>query len=474
MSRKSAYVIFSIVLVFLILVLTFFFFLYERNSTGQYNLNGSLSNSIRDFLPFGKNAPLQNLSNLNQQITTQTNEATTSEIIVPALRQISTAPVAGAELIDSTSTVIQDMVKKTSTNQTIRFVDRSTGHIFDTKKDNMSVEEISNTTIPKVYESFFSSNPDIAIFRSLDEGSDTIVSKEAYLAKPTNSTTTDSTQATTTATSSIVAPIIYSGTPYVTKTSILPTDIESMAVAPSSQRFLYMFSDASGGTFVLSNLDGTKPVKLYSSPLGQWLVDWPNEKGAVITTKSSGIANGISLLVDTTTGVLSKIASGNGLTTLVSPDLSQALVGTSGDGSVPYLNVVTLKNNSTINLSFRTLPEKCVWSHTEKSTVYCAVPENIPVGTYPDSWYQGLVSFTDNLWKINTSTGVSNIAALFTKGYGKNFDAINLQLSSDDTYLIFTNKSDLILWGYNLKYQLGGSAGVTTGAPTTSSSTTSS
>ena len=331
----------------------------------------------------------------------------------------------------------------------------------------LSVEEISNTTIPKVYESFFSSNPDIAIFRSLDEASDAIISKEAYLVKSIDS-------ASTTSTSTIVATTTYTGTPYVTKTSLLQTDIKNLALSPNSQKLLYLFTNADGGTFVLSNLDGTKPVKLYSSPLGQWLVDWPNEKGAVITTKPSGIANGISLLINTTTGILSKIASGNGLTTLVSPDLSQALVGTSGDGSVPYLSSVTLKNNSTVNLSLQTLPEKCVWSHTEKSIVYCAVPENIPVGTYPDSWYQGLVLFTDNLWKINTSTGVSNIVALFTKGYGKNFDAINLQLSSDDSYLIFTNKSDLILWGYNLKYQFRPNNLTTTGTSTqkTSTSTT--
>ena len=142
------------------------------------------------------------------------------------------------------------------------------------------------------------------------------------------------------------------------------------------------------------------------------------------------------------------------MTTLVSPDLTEALIGTSGDGSNIYLDSNLIKNNTTINLSLQTLPEKCVWSHTEKSTVYCAVPETIPEGIYPDNWYQGLVTFTDNLWKINTSTGISKVVVLFDRGYNKSFDAINLQLSSDDSYLTFTNKSDLILWGYRLKYPI--------------------
>jgi len=192
-----------------------------------------------------------------------------------------------------------------------------------------------------------------------------------------------------------------------------------------------------------------------------------------MTTRPSGIANGISLLINTTNGTLSKIASGNGLTTSVSPDLSFALVGTSGeDGSSLNLNSVTLKNNNSIDLSLKTLPEKCVWAHTEKSTVYCAVPETVPAGIYPDNWYQGLVSFTDNLWKINTSTGISKVVSLLNRGYGKNIDAIDLQLSSDDSYLTFMNKSDLILWGYRLKNPATASS-TATSTQSTSSSTTS-
>ena len=452
-------------------LLLFFFFLYKKNSSGHYDLNGNLSNSIRDFLPFGNLAPTASTTDQNQngQVNTQTNNATTSTfgVIIPVLRQISTAPVAGETFVYSTSTVIQDQTKKTITNQSIRFVDRATGHIFETNKDSLDVAELSNTTIPKVYGAYFSSNPANAIFRFLNESTDTIVTEYAKINAVSTSTNATSTSATSTASTTITAPTLYTGTPYITKTSILPSNLEGIALSPTSQRLLYLFSNTDGGTFVFSNLDGSKPTKLYSSPLSGWLLDWPNEKDVVINTKPSGIANGIALLVNTTNGSLTKVASGNGLTTLVSPDLSQSLVGTSGDGSTIQLSSITLKDSSTINLSLKTLPEKCVWAHTEKSTVYCAVPQNIPNGTYPDSWYQGLVSFTDDLWKINTSTGVSKIVSLWGRGFGKNFDAVNLQLSSDDSYLTFMNKDDLILWGYRLKNPVTASSTATSTQATT-------
>ena len=450
MSRKSAYVFFSLLLILLILIFVFFFFLYKKNSNGQYDLNGNLSNSIRDFFPFGKLAPLQNTVNQNQNDQANNTVVTPLGVVIPVLRQISTGPIAGSTFVESTTTVIQDQTKKTVANQSIRFVDRATGHIFEMNKNSLDATELSNTTNPKVYEAYFSSNPNSIIFRYLDENSDTILSQEISLVS-TATSTASSTSATSTTITSTTTPIAYSGTPYTTKRTLLPNNLIGVATAPSSQRLFYLFSSVDGGVFVLSNIDGSKPIKLYSSALSGWLLDWPNEKNVAINTKPSGIANGVALLVNTATGALSKIASGNGLTTLVSPDLTQALVGTSGDGSTVQLNTVTLKNNSSINLSLKTLPEKCVWAHTEKSTVYCAVPESIPDGTYPDSWYQGLVSFTDDLWKIDTSTGISKIVSLWGRGFGKNFDAINLKLSSDDSYLTFENKNDLILWGYRLK-----------------------
>ncbi len=81
---------------------------------------------------------------------------------------------------------------------------------------------------------------------------------------------------------------------------------------------------------------------------------------------------------------------------------------------------------------------------------YCAVPTNIPNGVYPDAWYQGRVSFSDNIWKINVATGETNIISSLPRESSQQIDAMNLKLSDDDSYITFINKTDLTLWGLNL------------------------
>ena len=48
-----------------------------------------------------------------------------------------------------------------------------------------------------------------------------------------------------------------------------------------------------------------------------------------------------------------------------------------------------------LHLGLKTLPEKCIFNKFG-SALYCAVPKQVPAEEYPDSWYQGVVSFDDN------------------------------------------------------------------------------
>jgi hypothetical protein len=67
-------------------------------------------------------------------------------------------------------------------------------------------------------------------------------------------------------------------------------------------------------------------------------------------------------------------------------------------------------------------------------------------------WYQGLITFSDDIWKLNLTTGESRIVASIEKeSNGEIIDVINPVINKDDGYLIFTNKIDLSLWGLQLK-----------------------
>jgi len=119
---------------------------------------------------------------------------------------------------------------------------------------------------------------------------------------------------------------------------------------------------------------------------------------------------------------------------------------------VPRLYLFNIKKGESKLLPFETLPEKCVWSNTNIKVIYCAVPKAFPIGeTYPDSWYQGLVSFTDSIWMINTDTMAASLIFDIEKESGEQMDVIDVQLDKKDNYLFFTNKTDLTFWSLSLK-----------------------
>ena len=69
-----------------------------------------------------------------------------------------------------------------------------------------------------------------------------------------------------------------------------------------------------------------------------------------------------------------------------------------------------------------------------------------PSGQIPDQWYQGLLSFNDTFWEVNTDTGEITFLADPKGETGKEFDVIQPVISVNEGYFIFTNKKDGTLW----------------------------
>jgi hypothetical protein len=115
-----------------------------------------------------------------------------------------------------------------------------------------------------------------------------------------------------------------------------------------------------------------------------------------------------------------------------------------------YLKVYPFSGGSPVDTVVSTLPEKCVWSKNKTDTVYCAVPEFIPENNSLDSWYKGLVSFSDEIWKIDTETGMGEMVRKLNDAVPGGIDATYLMLSPKEDYLIFTNKKDYHLWSLHL------------------------
>ena len=231
----------------------------------------------------------------------------------------------------------------------------------------------------------------------------------------------------------------------------LPQKISAVAISPDKSKMFYLYPTGSGVGGIFANADGGKKTLIFESPLSEWLVSFADNKTIVLTTKPSASAAGFSYFLNTGGGEIRKIL-GNivGLTTLVSPDKKLVLYSESSSGSF-RTKIYDLAKNRSTDFGLQTLPEKCVWSRSEPAVIFCAVPKTIPSCNYPDCWYQGSVAFNDDIWKIDTATSETDRLISPESFAQKTLDIINPLLNENESFLLFTNKTDLTLWVLDLR-----------------------
>ncbi|TAK57461.1 hypothetical protein EPO17_01935 [Patescibacteria group bacterium] len=358
--------------------------------------------------------------------TSFTSTTTPSTQTRPVLRHLSLVPVAGAGLYDS------------GTSTQVRYIERGTGHIYQSRVENTEPTKLSNTPIIKIYDAFWTDKNTAVIIQKLKDDSQTI---DSFLVTMSNPSVLQS--GSSSVSSSLSSKIT---------SSFLGSNMQSLALSPKKNRVTYLTPNEAGGVVgIVSQTDGSKKVQVFDSALKNWNLSWPTENILTFTTKPSSSAPGFLYFVSTVTNTMTKILGGiNGLTTLTNTDANKVLFGTSLGGGLT-LSVYDIKNAVKQDLSLITLPEKCVWSKKEKEVVYCGVPLSIPSDKYPDAWYQGKVSFSDELWKINTGTGELRIVADIKELSGQDIDMTNLALNDKETLLVFINKQDLTLWSLELR-----------------------
>jgi hypothetical protein len=297
----------------------------------------------------------------------------------------------------------------------IRYVERVTGHIDEMYLDTKTIGTVSNSTIPSIYEAFFDGTASSVLYRYLSIDGKTITSFLASLGS--------------------------------TNGEFLPSDILDVSISPDKTKFFYLTKTFSGVIGTTRSFKDTKKTQVFSSSLSEWLSQWPTSQNVYLTTKASSSVEGDLFSLNIANGVLTKIFGGvPGLTTLASTDGASVIYSSTVTGN-PKLGILDVKKHAVKELNLYSLPEKCVWS-TNNTIVYCAIPRDIPNGEYPDSWYQGLVSFNDNFVKINILTG--QISTLADSIGESPVDATHLFLNKTETQLFFINKKDSTLWSLDL------------------------
>ena len=420
MDRNKKIVIFILVtLAAIVTALLIYYFFYSSNTGAPTSTNppfGTFPTTTPNTPEGSSNPPLNNNNGSGDNGSGTTNQpyggGALPGAFKPVLRQITTVPTAGGIIFNNNGT------------PTIRYIERAKGNVYETDAVSIKANRLSNTTVPQIYEAFWNGTGQSVIARFLKDGD--------------NIQTFDAT----------VAPGI--GGQGELRGSFLATNIKNLVVSPSGKQIFYLIDAPSGLVGIAASFDGIKKVQIFDSPLHEWLANWPSENIVSITSKAGSESNGLMMFVDVGTGkqqvILSDMA---GLTTLASSDLTKVLYSVSSQKSFAT-KLFNVANASSLPFTMATLPEKCVWSKIQKNVIYCAVPESLPSGNYPDDWYQGTLSFRDELWKIDTVTGTPTFIINLGDQSKIDFDAINLSLNDKENFLLLTNKNDLNLWEVQL------------------------
>lgn len=219
-----------------------------------------------------------------------------------------------------------------------------------------------------------------------------------------------------------------------------PFTFNQLSIAPAQDQLFYLERSAEGVKGFITNWRLTPQTQIFSSPFRSWQVNWFNQDLISLTTRASSQANGFSYFLNPKTKGLTKVLGNlKGLSVLPSPDANYLLYSATSASGRPELALLNLKERNTVPLTQATLAEKCVWG-SDASALWCAVPKELPAGDYPDSWYQGQVSFTDELWRYDLTTGEATLLDLPADLQNENFDAINLTLTPNNDYLFLINK----------------------------------
>lgn len=410
MSQKNAKIIITLVIFVLMLFGFIYYYFFLRDVTPEIAPG---TDETTGLFPSGQGTTTGSTG-------TPGGTEETENVLVPKYRKISQKPISGAVV-----TTIKDDKK----GNVIRYMDKATGHIYETWTKSTEQERISNTTIPKVYETFWNVSGDSFVARYLDGETDNIISFYSKLNKKEKS-------------EDLKSDI------YTLDGSFLQKNISDLSMSGGGNSLLYVLKRTDGSSIIKSSFDGKGGVEILNSPLKEWLVEWFGS-GYLLKTKPTYKTGGFVYQLNNSGNITKLLSNINGLTTLGRNDGGSVLYSGSTDNSFNLFSM-EISTRKVTKMNKKTLPDKCVWSKKNKTTIYCAVPKSIPFGKYPDEWYQGIISFNDMIWIIDTNINLGSIIADPEMYSEPSVDGINLMLSENEDYLIFTNKKDYSLWGIDL------------------------
>lgn len=334
-------------------------------------------------------------------------------IQVPNKDVRATAEVSLSASSTSSSTLA---APQTTPDVEVRFIDRASGNVYAYVAHDRTLTRISNKTLPGVQHASWTPDGSRAYAQFIaSSGGEEQVNTYALNAK--------------------------GGDGY-----LLENNLAAARVAGSSTLFT-LFSGSTGSVGTISRADGSNPRTLFSSLLSALTVH-PTSGDLFATNKPSSRINGYAFQINRTTGSFSRILGPfTGLSVLPN-QTGTSIIYSYTDAGTYRLRLLNLATRASTALPLGTLSEKCVWAANGLS-VYCAVPVNLQ-GNLPDDWYQGAITFTDRIWRIDLEQRVATLVLDPFQVGEITVDAVNLTVDPGEDMLIFTDKQSGALYAYDL------------------------
>jgi hypothetical protein len=357
----------------------------------------------------------------NSAITpgSETTGPNAGTVVAPHLVKITEGPVAlgfvGVDIqVPAAGTASTSSSTPTTPDVDVRYVDRASGNIYSYTVLGRVLTRISNKTLPGIQEASWLPNGSMAFVRYLSKDTDGTEHIQTY-ALPANGE----------------------------GGYILQEDLDETAVMGSSTIFSLLTS-TTGSVGTVASSDGTNVRTLFTSLLSSLIIK-PSTGGYFAQTRASSQLDGYAFVVNKD-GTFSRILGPlRGLSILPSPNGS-SLLYSYVDGSTVHLAVIDTKSHAATALPLGTLAEKCAWA--DEVTVYCGVPTSVS-GTLPDDWYQGTVSFSDRIWRIDLTARIATLVIDPTQIANTSIDIVGMTVDPNESALIFSDKATGSLWAYD-------------------------
>ncbi|MEA2112716.1 MAG: hypothetical protein U9P50_01960 [Patescibacteria group bacterium] len=406
----------KIIIVVVVLAIIYSVFFIFTNKKEQ---NQSINN-LGTFFPFSnEESPSNNTEDKPTDIDSYSYKEPSIESI-PILRQITASPTSGMIIFEDDT---ENNKESAEIDYSIRYIEKATGHIYETNTNSPTQTRISNTTIPKIQEAIWLDKESLVI-RYLDE--DDII--KTFSASIVESELGDK----------------------QLEGVFLQDDIQTLI--KFKKGLFYLLESGQGSIGVTSDKDDENKKIIFNSPLKEWLIKNVDNRYINFTTKPAINVYGYSFLFDVETGSFDKIIDGKyNLSTLISNLFN--ILYSEYDKLGPKLYTYNNKKEVNTEVLISTLPEKCVWDE-ENIYIYCGIPFKELTNYDLTAWYKGNILFSDDIWRINAETNNLEFLISPTTIGVEEIDIINPILSENNDYLIFMNKRDFSLWSLKLKKDL--------------------